>query len=379
MLYGSHDDGEERAAEAFARHLHDSWGVGDQTSKGGTGVLVFLSIHDRVMYISRGAALDRILTDSRIDRIITGLKPILRQGRYGEALLETVDAIKSFLQQGEPSLYEKFMILLPEVIPFLVIGFFLLYVVVSARKQQRDQREYARVASQLSELDRTRAEALQGQYQATSCPICLEDFKSTTEGSDDLPIKLLRCGHVFDETCWAEWVGSGQGNVSKCPICQKDVGTGSEAPPPAARRAADVDAPRPLGGAADVIQRRNAPPPADAFHNHVHHDDDIHRNDDTIVEDHSVHQERALQNYQWERNFRLARLMARYPRYIQPQQVQRWTQTTYDGSLVRDPAFVQHDPKLVSQSSSSTNSQSGSSSFRSFGGGFSSGGRGGRW
>jgi len=32
-------------------------------------------------------------------------------------------------------------------------------------------------------------------------------------GTDDKPIKLLRCGHIFDMTIWQMWVDSGQGNV----------------------------------------------------------------------------------------------------------------------------------------------------------------------
>ena len=43
-------------------------------------------------------------------------------------------------------------------------------------------------------------------------------------GTDDKPIKLLRCGHIFDMTCWQMWVDSGQGNVLICPVCRQDVG-----------------------------------------------------------------------------------------------------------------------------------------------------------
>merc|ERR1712124_125232 len=64
-----------------------------------------------------------------------------------------------------------------------------------------------------------------------SCPICLEDFSSTTHGSDGHPIQLLRCGHVFDKTCYQEWVSSGNGDVTKCPICRIDVGVNFNIPP----------------------------------------------------------------------------------------------------------------------------------------------------
>ena len=99
--------------------------------------------------------------------------------------------------------------------------------------QSRKRRRYAEARMHLSQLDRDNALALQGQYRCTSCPICFEPFQNagnssstndTTDGdandesepminnqqesgelkgSDGLPLRLLRCGHVFDETCRA--------------------------------------------------------------------------------------------------------------------------------------------------------------------------------
>ena len=43
-------------------------------------------------------------------------------------------------------------------------------------------------------------------------------------GSDDKPIKMLRCGHLFDKTCWEMWTDSGTGNPCICPVCRQDVG-----------------------------------------------------------------------------------------------------------------------------------------------------------
>lgn len=43
-------------------------------------------------------------------------------------------------------------------------------------------------------------------------------------GTDDKPIKLLRCGHIYDMSCWRMWVDSGQGNTLICPVCRQDVG-----------------------------------------------------------------------------------------------------------------------------------------------------------
>lgn len=240
------------AAEAFATTLHDTWGVGYNTAKGGTGVLIFLSIQDRVMYISRGGAIAPIVTDSRTDRIIETVKPILRKGQYGPALEQVIVLLSTYLEQGPPQGWEYWRdeIVLPYGIPFGMVLAFGTVAWIAMKREREQQRAYAAVSSQLSQLDRAQAQALQGQYQATSCPICLEDFvtvetmicqpvtennepkeavdaagsgtssettTNTTQvekqlvGSDGQPLKLLRCGHVFDKSCWAEWVSSGTG------------------------------------------------------------------------------------------------------------------------------------------------------------------------
>ena len=96
------------------------------------------------------------------------------------------------------------------------------------------------------------------------CPICLEPFDRTPEkdahaecdiasvdssekkrnqklkrvdsfgipiiGSDDKPIKLLRCGHIFDLSCWQMWVDSGTGDPWICPVCRQDIGRPKRVP-----------------------------------------------------------------------------------------------------------------------------------------------------
>lgn len=340
LPYRSDNDGghldEEVAAEGFARKLHDGWGVGQDTSLGGTGVLIFLSVGDRVLYISRGGALDGVLKDSRIDEIINNAKPALKQAKYAEGLMGAIENTVFFINKGVPTWSERILELL-EIRYLLTVVMLYGYFGGLWRfyKAKKEQRAYAQAASQLTALDRAQAEALQGQYQALSCPICLEDFKSSTVGSDDQPIKLLRCGHVFDESCWSEWVNGGQGNVSKCPICKKKVGR---------QESAEV--------------------------NHTHH---LVQN---VAEDAREENNGALRRFQQERNFRLVRLGQRFPRYITPNHIQRWSSPTYDGSLVRDRSFLQNDPRVLHRSSGGGGS--GGNSVR-FGGGRSSGGRAGRF
>lgn len=346
---------EDEAAEQLARSLHDKWGIGYETDSGGTGVLVFLSIYDRIVYISRGGALDRVLSDRRIDDILHQIRPAMRQAKFAEGLMLAIDEVIMYIEKGEPTWKETIMgvFQMKNLFLFVWVGI-LINALTSARRQRREQRAYAEAASQLSEIDRAHAEALQGQYEASSCPICLESFKSSTIGSDDQPIKLLRCGHVFDESCWAEWVSSGQGNVNKCPICKKDIARPLENASPPAFPAAEATDP-----SATIQEFPDNDAPAD----------------DQVV----------LRRFQQERNFRLVRLGMRYPNYITQSQIQRWSSPTYDGSLARDPIFRQRSPQEVARQNElyrSNGMRGGAGSAprpMSFGGGSSSGGRSGRF
>ena len=386
----------EAAAEIFARQIHDTWGVGVTSGCGGTGISIFLSNLDRSIYISRGSALESVLTNRRLDRIIENMKPSLERQRYSEALVAAVHALDGYLAAGEPGFKER-------IADFLVNYTGYLWVMVifgmagwTILKDQEKRREYAKVSSQLDELDRARAVALQGRFQAKSCPICLENFQScgitreetnedhdgidnTTatnsdktaskeiqKGSDGLPLKLLRCGHVFDETCWMEWVSNGHhGKVDKCPICQQDVGKSGEGTSTSSRNDGARTMRRRTDSSTGTSDQTAAAVPVD-----------LQRQQD--------HLSWALRQHIRDRNFRLRQLESRYPQYIRPQLISRWTQAGYDGSLARDPGFVNNDPVRQATAARSSGSSggyggSGSSIGGSFGGGSSGGGRGGRW
>lgn len=353
------DDSKDRAAETFARYVHDDWGVGVETeSCGGAGVLLFLSIEDRTIYLSRGAALEGTLTDRRVDGVIDNMKDLLRSEEYDNAILQALQDMQQYIAEGPPTSYENFMytvlnVLFPAVWLMAVLGSVGRNIWVNSRMQ----REYARVKSQLSEIDRARAEALQGRYQCTSCPICLEDFAPpeteggvATVGSDGQPIKLLRCGHCMDETCWAEWISSGRGTITKCPICMQDIGVSTE-------------------NTNQTNPQQQAPARRDVHENNHNHNNELANWEDE-------EEDRAMRRYRRDRLFRLARLGNRYPRIVNQAQIQRWSNPTYEGQLVRDPGFVQSNPTLVRPASGGSR---GMSSGGGFGGSSSGGGRGGSW
>uniref|UniRef100_A0A7S3P9J0 RING-type domain-containing protein n=1 Tax=Amphora coffeiformis TaxID=265554 RepID=A0A7S3P9J0_9STRA len=380
--YHGYEDPQERAARAFARGLHDIWGVGETLVCGGTGVLVFLSDLDRTVYISRGDALKHVLTDRRIDRVIANMKPFLQRQKYKDAVLGALDEIAHLIQKGKPQLAERVQDFLVTYSGLLWVGAIFAFLFTQARRSRAAQREYAAAAAHLDEIERVRAEALQGHFQMESCPICLEKFPNVegsngetrcpTMGSDGLPLKLLRCGHCFDETCWNEWVDTGRGQIGRCPICQQSVGRDTSSAPDSAV----VDQ---LDTTDELDQQRLLDPAAS---------DGPTDTDPAQQIDNGIERHRTLQRYQHERNFRLARLGARYPRYITQQQIQRWSSSTYNGPLARDPTFVERDPqntqgnnndRIKSSGRSGSSSSGGSNSGGSFGGGRSGGGRGGRW
>jgi uncharacterized membrane protein YgcG len=325
------------------------------------------------------------LTDSRVDDVIHDMISPMRQAKYDTGILQAIKRIIDLVEKGEPTFWEKVLNLFrPEnfIVTFWIFlvfnGFF------QAWKQRREQRAYVQVASQLSELDRAQAEALQGNYHPqTSCPICLESFQSETVGTDGQPIKLLRCGHVFDDSCWCEWVSSGRGDVTKCPVCRMDIGPALSDPPTSERSAELVPTEAPT---ADANVEWSP-------------DGTRQQESETLVEQQLLNvrggaqidrrNERALALFQQERNFRLLRLATMYPRYMTPDQVTRFGSVTYNGQMVRDPSFVNRNPasNLHHQSTGRNRGIGGSSRYgggsggfsHGFGGGTSSGGRSGRF
>lgn len=345
MNFDSEVDGEE-AAEKVAVTLHDTWGVGEETDAGGTGILVFLSIFDRIVFISRGEALKKVLTDARIDSILQNIGPSMTQTKFSEGLMMAIDDVEHFILKGEPTWKET-------ILNFLCIANFflatwvavLLHSITRASRRRRQQRAYAEAALQLSEIDRAQAQALQGRFQATSCPICLESSKDSDTGSDDQPIRLLRCGHVFDEECYSQWIAGGRGNIRHCPICKMDVGQ------PYEERHTDNQT-MPLVDNSAMAAGEG----------------------DTDV---------AVRRFQQDRNFRLVRLGMRFPNVITQSQIQRWSSPTYDSSLARDPEFRQRSPEEEARRSQMRREALARGTFSrhsvSYGGGTSAGGRAGRF
>ena len=264
------------------------------TGAGGeNGILIFLSIQDRVCFISTGSRISStILPWWRLDHVVARMKPDLRHREYGAALLQAISDLSEMLEAGPPTWSDRihdFIARFGVVLAFAVFTF-----CFGAWGEYRDRRkrwQYAEQRSKLTGVERDKARQLQKEYKTRACPICLEPFDTgqsyhgetggshhsydsnisnhgdtlkngsdddkiscvkdedcliptaspveTTSllnfrridsfgiplrGADGKKIKLLRCGHIFCETCWKSWVHSGCGNPCNCPVCRQDVG-----------------------------------------------------------------------------------------------------------------------------------------------------------
>jgi hypothetical protein len=265
--YEDEDDMVNDAAQIFARRLHDAWWNGGSNDGGEYGILIFLSIQDRVCFISTGSEISSVLPWWRLDHIVASMKPDLRHREYGDALLRAIEDLSSMLEAGPPTMADRmddFITRFGVVVAFALFTFFF-----GAWGEYRDRRkrwQYAEQRSKLSDVEREKARSLQRTYGTRACPICLEaleaaeeiqDFDTIAEeghyeekeraetglldenvsdlkrvdsfgiplrGADGKKIKLLRCGHIYCETCWKSWVHSGYGNPCNCPVCRQDVG-----------------------------------------------------------------------------------------------------------------------------------------------------------
>mmetsp|Transcript_1939 Transcript_1939/g.3459 ORF Transcript_1939/g.3459 Transcript_1939/m.3459 type:complete len:462 (+) Transcript_1939:1689-3074(+) len=346
-------DNKQLSAEEFAKKIHDLWGVGDAECD--FGAVVFLSVNDRVVYISTGKGVRKMLPDEEIQSIIEVMRPYLRDEDYGEAVLRGVSLIGRVVS-GEKITETSLMSRLSSLVfGFFALGVFLFAVVaivwiangiafvwfwISRRKERE---EYRRCKSQLSRLDEDRARARANAYEQRSCPICLEDFdlseqsKESTrykespmfdeEAANLLPdaksnpashraIRTLVCGHMFCDICIESWMSSSS-NMD-CPICRE-----------------------PVNKAAFTRTRSYET------------------------------------RYQSEFNFRLNRLRSMFPTLITPYYLSRWTNDLNQHSFANDIQLPSFDPIFRSSANAYGHHGSSHGNSGSFGGGSSAGGGGG--
>jgi TPM domain len=162
----------EMASGRFARKLHDTWGVGDKETN--NGILIFLSLNDRVVYISTGVGVQGKLTRQFIDYLVSEMRPDLKKAQYGTAIEKTVTQI-GLIMAGKSNIAEKisgnnYLF----IIFFWCIGGVVLGSAVNETLKLNQLRKGRKALdSFMTEI----AEAGENKkFLSDSCPICLESF-----------------------------------------------------------------------------------------------------------------------------------------------------------------------------------------------------------
>jgi len=119
---------DDEPVEDVANRLYREWGIGAKGKD--EGALILLSIRDRKSRAEIGYGLEPIITDGAAGGILRAIRPILRQGNYGGALLAAVQQIGTQIAQakgvelGEPAAGQRVTTRPKVSIPFplIVIG-----------------------------------------------------------------------------------------------------------------------------------------------------------------------------------------------------------------------------------------------------------------
>mmetsp|Transcript_10723 Transcript_10723/g.12262 ORF Transcript_10723/g.12262 Transcript_10723/m.12262 type:complete len:423 (-) Transcript_10723:1249-2517(-) len=158
----------DKSAEKFARIVHDNWGIGDATC--GNGILVFVSIEDRVAYISTGkSAMDRV-TSSRASAVVSKMGPLFAQQRYTEGLEMGLAELEKYVKGKPPS---KLLLMIWN---YALPTFFFSVIAYVIYKDYKENQERTQARRQLRRLENDRNKLLQNNFDISSCPVCLEDL-----------------------------------------------------------------------------------------------------------------------------------------------------------------------------------------------------------
>lgn len=248
----------DESSKLFATRLHNSWGVGDQEKQ--NGVLIFISVKDRAVFLSRGSGLQKVLSDHTLDLLIEHMKPYLREGDYGKAIEATIVEIDMILHNKPSAAINRSHASSPSdnsgiggvILFFLIAGVAFFY----SHRQTLHERGLRRGHVALSQLMRDVEGSEDNRFEFTSCPICLEDFHhppgsaghleatidtsgglaSSATGGNTSPVSTLssstelsplrpmalHCGHAFCFKCLEEYLKD-RNSDKKCPICRAPV------------------------------------------------------------------------------------------------------------------------------------------------------------
>jgi uncharacterized protein len=87
-------------AQQYAQQVFDRWKIGKKGKD--NGVLILVAVRDRKLWIATGYGVEGVLPDGKVGEIRDQvLRPLFRQGRYGEGIYMGVATIGSVLSGGK--------------------------------------------------------------------------------------------------------------------------------------------------------------------------------------------------------------------------------------------------------------------------------------
>lgn len=249
-----------KRAEIFSNTLFDSWAMSENC---GGAVLFLISMNDHRLYIRTGKLAQQYLSETQIDTISSAIIPYLQKRRLNDALIVGVEKIGSHLSSyhGKHSASDvrndqptgaavplilrngpkwwDFEFSLVTII-FVVFAIFACCNGVGGPEAHRKKMERRHVLRKLNTVRSEFIQAMLPQYTPTTCPLCHDDLLPpwvptvpvlppvgeaaplAEHDEDDAParpLKTLRCGHAFHQSCFDDEYPTSSDSIAECPIC----------------------------------------------------------------------------------------------------------------------------------------------------------------
>jgi uncharacterized protein len=137
----------DEPVDQVANDLFRKWGIGHKGKD--DGLLLLLSIQDRRSRIEVGYGLEPTITDGTAGDILRAMRPYLREGRYGDALLQATNEIGTRIASARnatidtPAPQPRQQRPREAPIPFMVlVGGIILFFLLSSLMSGRRRRNY---------------------------------------------------------------------------------------------------------------------------------------------------------------------------------------------------------------------------------------------
>jgi len=180
-------DEQHKDIAKFTKSLYSRWGVGDNTC--GNGVVVFLAVGERKLFISTGPGTKTVLPNDQVELVIQAMEPELKKKAYGAAVEVAVRNIAHVLAGEKLSRDATVVWVLLGVtisLVLLCVCSFTQDCIVKRRKRSFDEccRHLGNCALFLDKA----------QPRMRTCLLCLCELTPENQ-------MTLHCGHSFCKKC----------------------------------------------------------------------------------------------------------------------------------------------------------------------------------